>query len=864
MREAGVKYGFFTRVEAKRHKRVSGRKHAQLLDEDLRELGPRGVQTMNPDARHPEMPPDGDVPAQLYVLGDAPGQKEDKQGRPFVGVSGSMVRNMIPRRIETVYDNVVRTRPPENRDPKREEIECFRRVVEASIAEAEPKVVLGVGRIPLEWATGFTGIKSARGKLFPARIGGHDCWFAPVLDPSFLLRIQEIREDKVPGREWKNTWEDDVFDVVRRIEENDFPAWEFYTEDEARVPCGRLLRIEEVERFLKRMSRIDAGRAVGFDFETHRLRPYYADSQILSVAISDGETTAAFPIDFHSHWSAGDRKRLRSALTAFFSSPAIKVAHNLPFDLEWALSECGQEILEGGWADSMQAAYALDPGPPQEQQRKGEGHLSLEFLCRQLFGFQLKDMSFAGSWRDRLIEMRLGELLDYNGLDAYWCLRAWSVLMERVHQEDVKAAYELQMERIGPVCLVQAVGVPVDETVTRELQTDISNQIRKIEKRVARQDEVDAFRDRYGEEFNIGSPKSVGRMLHGVCGYDEVIKGKNSKGEWTYVTEEKILSSLRGDPIVDLVLEHRQTSRLLQTYVDRFLPDNNVSYVFPDSRLHTIFKIAWTKTGRLSSVEPNNQNWPKRKNRQVRKQIAAPPGWVFIAADLGQIEARVLAMESRDPVWIQMLWDRYDVHREWAEKVAAVAPDVFARFESDIGKLRAFIKNQFVFPAFYGSSVFSIAKNIGLKDRVAEKLFDEFWATFKGIKAWQKKKWAEYEKYGCVWSLTGRRRLSPLSFNMVVNTPIQGTASDLSVEALVRCVWEAIESDRQWMIPVLQIHDDLTFLVPEKRVDEAIEEIVVQQLDHGRDFVNVPITVEVEVGQNLYEMEEVGAFSTDD
>ena len=627
--------------------------------------------------------------------------------------------------------------------------------------------------------------------------------------------------------------------------------------DEARSGVIICDTVAKVRQGLDELRRFEA---VGWDIETHQLRPYAESSMFLSIAISDGERTWSIGIDHEeAGWTAPQRKKVVGLLRQFFIDGPTKVAHNLPFDLEWAIHLMGEEIVQGDYGCSQQAAYVLDPGPPGD----GVAGHSLDFLCLRYFGLPLKSLTFAGSWKTRLREMALKKLLEYNALDARWCLRVWEKLMPFVLADGLGESYERQMDRIVPVVLAQRVGMPVDQTVTREFYGRYGQELDEVGKKLRARKPVQEFERINGRRFNAASNVDIGRLLADVMGFKQVRgKKKDKKGKPTYRTASDVLETIN-HPIIAELLSSRSLNKLKGTYVDRFLPDHPKTLLYPDGRLHCSFGIANTRTYRFQSEDPNNQNWPKRKYKEIRRQLVAPPGWVIVAVDQGQIEARVLAMESLDPEWIRMIEEDYDIHQEWAEKIAKIDRP-FARLLKEEPKLaRHKAKNGWVFPSFYGSSPASIIRNLKLPDARAERLFNQFWRTFAGIKRWQRQKWSEYQKDRCVWSLTGRRRWAPLSWNMVINTPIQTAASDICVDAMVRLSRRAREEDRPFLQPVLQIHDDLTFLMPESEVDEGIETVVEEQLGFDAPWLNVPLMVEVEVGKNLYEMETVGEFRSD-
>jgi len=811
---------------------------------------------MNPKAVSPEMEPDGNPKPLVYVLGEAPDKQEDIEGKPFIGKYGSYLRENIPRwgLRETLFDNCVRTRPPDNRDPKREEIECFRSVVEESIEQAEPKLILGVGRIALTWMTGQKNVKAVRGKMFSVLVGEHLCWFMPVSHPSFILRIAKRREDKVPGKEWERVWKQDIERAYYFAEETE-EVPDHMTPEEARkgvVLCHTLAEIEEALEALRKAS------AVGWDWETHGLRPYGKDARVLSGAFSDGSKTYAFGIDHdEAGWTKKERKRLIEMLRAFLVSGPIIIAHNLPFEMEWAAHLLGEDVLDTGrYGCSLQAAFVLDPGPPG---MGAAGH-SLDDLCLRYYGLALKSLSPAAAQITRLRELRLDRVLEYNALDAKLSVLLWNdKLMPQVVDEGLEESYRLQIERIPTIVMAQRLGVPIDQKVNHELMEQFTSEIITVSAKLQKRKEVKAYNDRFGE-FNPASPQDVGRLLGDVLELPGVKTGPKR-----YSTGASLLEGFADESaIVRDILKMRSLAKLRGTYVERFRIDHPNSYVYSDGKIHSTFSIARTRTARLASEEPNAQNFSKRKHKEVRKQLKAPDGHSFVAVDQGQIEARVLAMESKDSEWIRMINDDYDVHQEWAEKIINIAPWFLEeKHKGNMKAARGTAKSFWVFAAFYGSSLASIVHNLDLPEGPAVELFEEFWDTFAGIKRWQQEKWNAYQREGCVWSLTGRRRLAPMSFNMAINTPIQGAASDICVDAMVRLHRRSVAEKAPWLQPVLQIHDDLTFIMPEQELEDGIAAVVEEQLAFKAPWLNVPLMVEVEVGPDLFSMESVGQFKSD-
>jgi len=854
--------GFFTRQDAKevRTRKRAARRGPSV--ETLHQLGTKGVRTMNRKARTPLMEPDRCEDPLVYVLGGAPTLVDDRNGFPFSDEDGEFLRESIPRwgRSVTMFDNACRTLPPKGRDPKPEELECFRPSVVESIEKAQPKVVIAVGKVALKWANGITQPIMARGRKYPVRFGKHECWMVPLLEPGWIIDNYEGRPFKVSGKEWLAQWQKDIEFAYQLADLDEPPV--FVEEDEVKDGIEHVLSLSALQRAVKQLRKETRKRSsfdcLGCDIETHRFRFWHEGARLLSLAFSTPSKTYSIPLD-HPEQSWGvDRKRVIELLRQVFLDSEVPVVfHNLPFDIEWLAMVLGKDLLtEANLGCSLQSGYVLNPGPPGD----GAAGLSLDDLCLERFGLAAKSLAPAAQYVARLMEQPLAKVLDYNAYDARLACLLWSDLQRDVAADDgLEMSYRLQMERIPALVNAQIMGVPVDQGIRREMEKDFDSKLKQLEDAIRADPEVQEW-EAANEAFSPTSTDHVGKLLGDQLRIPGVKKAKG------YSTAANVIEAARDDhPIVDMILKHRGLSKLAGTYVRRFNPDHEESYVSSDGLVHCRYSVSKTRTFRLSSEDPNNQNWPKRKNKEVRKQLAAPKGWVFVAADQGQIEARVLAMESRDPTWVRMIGEDYDIHTEWAEKLAGIDDDFAALLEEKPKAARHQAKNGWVFPSFYGSSLRSIIETIGLEDEnAAGALFEEFWRTFKGIKSWQQEQKRKYDRLGYVRSLTGRRRMGPLSWNMIINTPIQCAASDICVDAMVRCYRRSVEEEAPFLCPVLQIHDDLTFLVPESELGYAVPVIVEEQLNFNAPWVNVPLSVEVEVGPNLFDMEEIGTWTSKD
>jgi len=850
---------FFTRSDVK--KKGNSKKDEPILSlskETLHNIGTRISKSINPYAVHPNMEPTGSKNPLLYVLGEAPGADEDDRGVQFVGRSGRLLRNALYSVKKNVcFDNVCRTCPIKegkgkrfsNRPPTFEEIECFRPVIEAEIKKRKPKVILAVGGLAARWVIGEGHqIKLLRGRKIPVEINGHPCWFCPILHPAYILRLENQRDDKVPGNDWLRVFEEDIQAAIRLACSNKKPKVikNIVPGENVDLIFGDLNSVNQIKTACSRMK--SGNSLIGLDIETSG--DLYRGGDILSISFYDGEKNYAVGLKHpQTCWNTDDYKQALKELRSLFLCGKSFVAHNLPFDLEWLIDLFGLEIIDKSvWEDSLQAAYVLDERP---------GGMSLNFLCLLEFGLPLKKITEEGSRRTELASIDLDRVLKYNALDAEWCFHLFNKLKKRIEKEGIQESYKRQIDRVAPVVLARRVGMPIDQSCVKEFEKQISEDLVSVLKEIHESKEVKKYEKQYGA-FTVTSVPNMVVMLRDVLHREEGRQGSR------YTTKNEVLEAMREEvPFVDLILKLRSLAKLKSTYVDRFVFGCKDGYVYPDGKLHCNFKISLARARRLSCENPNNQNWPKRKHKEIRKILSAPAGHILIAADYGQVEARVLAMASKDKTWVDMLWDNYDVHLEWAEKIAKRYPPVFKKANKDIKQFRSLVKGKWVFAAFYGSSIESISKNIGVPENIAFNLFDEFWETFAGIKAWQKRMWSFYTQHGYVDGLSGWRRRKPLSFNMVINTPIQSTASDICVDAMTRLSKRARIENKMWLQPPLQIHDDLTFIVPKENEEEAICEIVTEMLSFEAPWLNVPLIVELESGPNLFEMQKVGTFSSD-
>ena len=350
-----------------------------------------------------------------------------------------------------------------------------------------------------------------------------------------------------------------------------------------------------------------------------------------------------------------------------------------------------------------------------------------------------------------------------------------------------------------------------------------------------------------GHEFNIGSPKKLGVVL-----FDELGLPPGKKTKTGYSTDADTLEGLRDKhEIIPLIFEYRTLTKLYNTYVKGL-----EAAVSPDGRMHTTFKQTETRTGRISSAEPNIQNIPVRTDigRNFRKFFTAGEGKLLADADYSQIELRVLAHLSEDEAMIKTFCEGGDIHTETAASILGLPPEWITPEQRRSAKAVNF-------GIVYGIGAFSLAKDIGVSMGEAKRYIDDYLNHYSGVKSYMAKVTESAEKDGWAVTMFGRRRFIPeiLSTNKTVkalgkriamNTPIQGTAADIIKLAMVR-VYRRLKSELPEAKLILQVHDELIVEAPEDKAAQAAK-ILAEEMQ-GAVKLSVPLTADAKEGKSWYD-----------
>jgi DNA polymerase I len=422
--------------------------------------------------------------------------------------------------------------------------------------------------------------------------------------------------------------------------------------------------------------------------------------------------------------------------------------------------------------------------------------------------------------------------------------RLTTALGNEVKQAGLTRLYqEIDLPLVPVLARMEQAGVKIDTaalaTMSSELEREIGVKAREIYE-VA------------GTEFNVGSPRQLGDVLFNKLNLPKPVK--YGKGR-TISTAVDVLESLAEDfPIARMVLDYRQLTKLKSTYVDT-LP----ALISPASRrLHTTFGQTGTATGRLSSANPNLQNIPIRTElgRGIRAAFIAEPGHVLLTADYSQIELRLLAHFSRDPLLVEAYRRGDDIHTLTASQVFGVPPLMVTPDH----RRQAKVVN---FGIVYGLSPFGLSQNLGIEPAEAKQFIANYFERYNGVRAFIDKTLEEARRDLKVRTLFGRIRPIPdinsknanqrgFAERTAVNTPLQGTAADLIKIAMIR-IDAALQERGLKSRMTLQVHDELVFEVPEAEV-ETLQSLVREQMEKVHALA-VPLLVEIGIGPNWRDLE---------
>lgn len=782
---------------------------------------------------------DGPERVDYMIIGEAPGQHEDEVShKPFTGPAGDLLNKLLKdaglKRSMFVVSNSVMCRPLNNRDPETKEIKtCWTNYGQHLLSMVQPKIVILMGRFALQAVMGRKqGITEARGHEFVK----DGITFLPTFHTSYALRQPGIKR-----------WIAEDLAYFRRIAGLDDTRAE--TKPEL---VSNWFRLREV------VDQLMQAETVAVDLETAGLDPFNPKRKIWCMSLSDREGHGyVVPIE-HPIFSIAQPNisgnDVWTLLRPLIESKKTRiVGHNYKFDMKWMMT---RGIKPNVTFDTLQAAHLLDENRKHNLKSLGQSYLGVRYWG--------SGKQFEGEEPPKFGD---DEIL-YAAKDADYDRQLYFRQREELLADHrlARVFQYIVMPSLRALAQMEYHGIPVD---LPKLRTRIT------EAKVKVQDAEEELEHLIGKKINWNSPRQVAQVL--FTDLELPILSVTKTGQAS--TGKPVLAELKEQesPVIKALLEYRRWGKLLSTYL---LPWSKLA-TEAHPYLHTIYHVEGTVTGRLSSGDrrlkaPNLQNIPR--DGFVKGCIGGIPGWFIVEADLSQIEMRIAAVLSKDPMLHRSFREKIDVHRLTSSRLLGKAIDAITDEERFLAKAV-----NFGFIYGMGSAKFqTYAKTtydltISYEDSLAFR--ETYFQLYRALTPWHEHQRVMVRKYGYVRSPLGRiRRLPDIESSnwevaaeaerQAINSPVQGTASDfillalaILTDELIHEVTKQFEKLRQDEIRVIAtVHDSLVFMIKEDKIDKwmPIIQNVMENLPLKRLFDWTPtVPIEVEIKQYRWWGEKV-------
>ena len=575
-----------------------------------------------------------------------------------------------------------------------------------------------------------------------------------------------------------------------------------------------------------------AGR-LSFDLETTGLDTRTAEIVGFALAWAPGE--AAYVPVAHVYEGAPTqlgRDEVVEVLRPLLEDPAFcKLGHHVKYEWQVLFRSVGVTFC-GVRCDSMLAAFLADPS------RRG---FRLDDLARDLLQHTMIAFSEVTDRDAQFGRVPVEQATAYAAEDADVTLRVCDILEPELDEMELaRVNREIDLPLSDVLARMELVGIKLDPTLLEAQSLRLADRIAEIA------GEVHTIA---GRDFNIGSPTQLRTILFDELGLTPVKKTKSG-----YSTDQGVLEKLaKRHPLPERVLAWRSLSKLKSTYLDT-LP----AMIHPvTGRLHTSFRQTRAQTGRISSNDPNLQNIPVRteEGRAIRRAFVAEPGWKLISADYSQIELRLLAHLSGDPVLIDSFAHDEDVHTRTAAEMFGLDPrDVTPDHRRQAKAIN--------YGLMYGMGAFRLSNELDIPQRQAKEIIERYFARYQAVRTYIDQTIERARIDGYVSTLSGRRRPVPdiRSRNhaarqgaerIAINTPVQGTAADLLKVAMIQ-VDRRLTDDRRAARLLLTVHDELVLEAPVAEVD-PVSAMLREEMERAHALL-VPLRVDVGIGDNWAEI----------
>lgn len=840
---------------------------------------------------------DGPKNAEIMFIGEALGQEEVIQQKPFVGSAGKLLNEAIVnaglKREDVYVTNVCKCRPPDNRTPTNKEIKCCDNFLLDEIKEVKPKVICVLGGTALLSILKRKGISTIRGNIFDWEIKLREPTDAfdetsilkvkviPTYHPAYVLRwpVQSLYKEQMFA---------DIELTTKAAKVNN------YKKEKRPVYYSTQPSLAEVILFLYTIK--NTNKTFAYDIETTGFN--FLTDRIITMAIStkEGEATV---IDFAKY---GNEPELILVLKEIFESRNIlKIGHNAKFDnkfirqlditvklpqfdtmlAHFLLDENNQHGLKdlawrytdmGGYEEEMDKVF-------KEKKASLKKNLLLQQKAKTLTEEEFQNkLDEVDSYEIIPIDM----LTKYNCADADCTFRLYNIFKDQLNEERVKHIHDLIMMPLQYVLSeTEYNGIQIDIDYMNKFEKETRSKIEDIMYRINSSKEVRETEkivnkgilegDKNYKKFNLNSTKQLQVLLYDVSKLIPLQKTKTG-----YSTDAYALDILaKKNEIARMILEYRKYHHDLTAYVEQLRRNLD-----KDNKAHTDYMIHGSVSGRIISHEPNLQNIPRDSG--VKRLFIADPNCILISADYKQVEYRMWANYADDLQMISDINNDLDIHSEvacmvWPHLYKKIGPSQYQNLQTNIiehkvGGEHRVIAKAVVFGVIYGRGVKSLVEDLKITEAEGHRIINTLFAMYPKASEWIENQKRVVKRDKMVVNLFGRRRRLPdidspdekkraEVYRQCCNTPIQSGAADLCNIATVRCYNNIRRLNLQSRL-VLSIHDSLKYNVPLSEMEQLIDCVKRGMTDPVKG-IKFNLETDFEIGRNWGDMIELEEFNKD-
>lgn len=832
---------------------------------------------LSQSCKSPQMAVRGKGRLSILIIGEYPGQNDDKNNKQFTGETGRLLKEIINELGYDLYQdfyvtNAVRCFPGMDKDkvksPKPVQISSCRKFLLKDIEETNPKVIIPLGKLAVDGLIGHrllgrisnTTITDWAGLNIPDQeLKRYIC---PSWNPQMILRGNN-QIDVVLYKQLKAH-------IKKAIELTEKPFYISNYDSEIMT----ITNVKEATEIIKRVIVNKANEAVAIDYEATGIKPYRKGHEIVCASVSDGLFSYAFPFS--------NNEEFRLAWKELMQSNVKKIIHNSKYENIWTKIRSGFNNKGSSWIKNIIADTMLDAHIIHNQKKVG-----LKFWVYAKFGIlgydseidpylecdkEEKDKYGANGFNRIKEFIRLfgiEKTLFYNGLDSFFTYKLWEIQQAELNNL-TRQGSEFFLESSFELSKAENNGMLLDKKGAEAEFKKLTKKMNDIETRVQKSKEMKKWDKE--KPFRCSAPGDLTYLLFNC------MKVKYDKSNVTGTGRPKAnIEALEtyDIPIVKNVLLWRKYKKVRDTYLNGFIREETNSIIHTSLNLHTV------ETYRSSSFDPNLQNVPVRDKETMqllRKLIIARPGHKIGEYDYKAMEAIINAVYNKDPEWLRYVNDSTtDMHRDWAAKV-------YIRKIKDVLKSeRQTTKSNFIFATVYGSYWKNTAVNLWnecdeesrehLKSKGVRNINDmrehmknveaQFWDKFHVGYEYKEKTLKDYEKKGYIDLLTGFRCYGPITRNQILNFRVQGTASHCKLWTF-KNISQLLRKKKMESKLLLEIHDSI---LPD--IDPAEEDYLdyqmwlygTQKIRENFEWLIVPLFIEKKVSKvngNWAEMEDKG------